>query len=86
MHMMQRQLREMKHVRHCRKDLRILSVWIHVCFRQKLTYHRNQENIVSGVVKALNSLIEWDWGRYGEATFFVQGAFQNADNNLKTFK
>lgn len=49
-------------------------------------HHRNQENLVSGVVTALNSLIGWGWGQYGEAAFFVQAAFRNADNNLKTFK
>ena len=49
-------------------------------------HYRNQENMVSGVVTALNSLIGWGWGQYGEAAFFVQAAFRNADNDLKTFK
>ena len=50
------------------------------------SHHRNQENMVSGVVKALDSLIGWGWGQYGDAAFFVQAAFRDADNNLKTFK
>ena len=49
-------------------------------------YHRNQEEIIGGVVKALYKLIGWDWGQYGEAVFFVQGAYRNAENDLKTFK
>jgi len=49
-------------------------------------YRRNQENIVSGVVKALYDLIGWDWSQYGEAVFFVQGAYRNVDDKLKTFK
>jgi hypothetical protein len=49
-------------------------------------YLRNQEDIVGGVAKALSNLIGWNWGQYGEAAFFVQGAFRNADNDLKTFK
>jgi len=35
---------------------------------------------------ALNNLVGWGWGQYGEAAFFVQGAYRNADNDLKTFK
>jgi len=49
-------------------------------------YHRNQGDIVGGVVKVLHNLIGWDWGQYGEAVFFVQGAYRNADSDLKTFK
>jgi hypothetical protein len=37
-------------------------------------------------VKALRELIGWDWGQYGEAVFFVQGAYRSAGNNLNTFK
>jgi len=37
-------------------------------------------------VKALHNLIGWNWGQYGEAVFFVQGAYRNAENGLKTFK
>jgi len=58
-------------------------------FRKKgnlLSRHRNQEDIVSGVVKALSSLIGWDWGQCGDAAFFVQAAFRDADNDLKMFK
>jgi len=48
--------------------------------------HRNQEDIIGGVVKALQSLVGWGWGQYGEVVFFVQGAYRNADSGLKTFK
>ena len=60
-------------------DSRLLSAKVN-------PHHRNQQDIVSGVVKALSNLIGWNWGQYGEAAFFVQGAFRNADNELKTFK
>ena len=49
-------------------------------------YHRNQGDIVGGVVMALHDIIGWDWGQYGDAVFFVQGAYRNADDDLKTFK
>jgi len=42
--------------------------------------------LISGVATALSSLIGSGWGQYGEAAFFVQAAFHNADNDLKTFK
>jgi hypothetical protein len=50
--------------------------------------HRNQQQdiVVSGVVKALRSLIRGNWGQHGEAAFFVQGAFRDANNDLKTFR
>lgn len=51
-----------------------------------LSRHRNQEDIIGAVVKALSNLIGWDWGQYGEAAFFVQAAFRDADNDLKMFK
>ncbi len=60
-------------------DSRLLSAKVN-------PHHRNQQDIVSGVVKALSNLIGWNRGQYGEAAFFVQGAFRNADNELKTFK
>jgi len=41
---------------------------------------------MGGVVKALNNLTGWNWGQFGEASFFVQGAYRNANSDLKTFK
>jgi len=49
-------------------------------------YRRNQRDIVGGVVMALNNLVGWGWGQYGEAIFFIQRAYRNAGNDLKTFK
>ena len=34
----------------------------------------------------LDNLVGWDWGQHGEVVFFVQGAYRNAANDLKTFK
>lgn len=87
-HTKQKRLRKTKHVRYCQQHLRFSSKWrFPVCYLQKLTCnYRNQEDIVGGVVKALRELIGWDWGQYGEAVFFVQGAYRSAGNNLNTFK
>ena len=50
------------------------------------SHHRNQEDIVGRVARVLNDLIGWDLGQYGEAVFFVQGAFRNAESDLKSFE
>lgn len=49
-------------------------------------YHRNQKDIIGGVVKALQNLVGRGWGQYGEVVFFIQGAYRSADSGLKTFK
>jgi hypothetical protein len=34
-------------------------------------YHRNQKDIIGGVVKALQNLVGRGWGQYGKVVFFV---------------
>jgi hypothetical protein len=47
---------------------------------------RNQDHVIEDVLKVLQKLIGWDWGQYGDVVFFVQGAFQNEEGELKLFE
>jgi hypothetical protein len=78
----------MKCVKHRQKRPRFSSKWTIPLLSPNVNvqHPRNQEDIVGGVVKVLHNLIGWDWGQYGEAAFFVQGAYRDAENDLKTFK
>jgi hypothetical protein len=63
-----------------------MSTCSHLVIIYKLTCRRQQLKISDNAAAALMSLRGNDWGQHGEVVFFLQGAYRDKENAVKTFK
>ena len=50
------------------------------------SFARNQNKVGDAATAALWRLIGYGWGQHGDVVFFVQGAYRNNENVVKTFQ
>jgi hypothetical protein len=55
-------------------------------FSRLFFFKRNQSQVCDVATAALWGLIGNGWGQHGDVVFFLQGAYRNNENAVKTFQ